>query len=172
MPVGGALIGVAGADIPVAHLETIITNFQFGSKAEAVKDERDTRRTREYGFLVSRGGTAIAHPSEALMLTGDPDEEVTNPKDVKQVTTAVEGSASVHMYGMNRRVFWATAPTYGWKAALSVPEAAILLPLHHLAFSMTLIGALAWRRKRSARHSDRLRSAGSSDGGLWSGSMP
>src|SRR5580704_12473845 len=129
----GGLIGVAGADIPLAHLETIITKFQFGSKEASAKADKDTRRTGEYGFLVSRGGTAIAHPSEALMLTGDADEEVTNPRDVKQVTSAPHGSATVHMYGMNRRVFWATAPTYGWKAALSVPEAAILLPLGHLA---------------------------------------
>jgi PAS domain S-box-containing protein len=141
----GGLIGVAGADIPLSHLETIITKFRFGSKPEVAKEVNpDTRRTGEYGFLVSRGGTAIAHPSEALMLTGDADEEVTNPRDVKQVTSAPHGSATVHMYGMNRRVFWATAPTYGWKAALSVPEAAILLPLGHLALSMTLIGFLAF----------------------------
>jgi PAS domain S-box-containing protein len=141
----GGLIGVAGADIPLAHLETIITKFQFGSKpAEAKQDNKDSRRTGEYGFLVSRGGTAIAHPSESLMLTGDPDEEVTNPKDVKQVTTGTEGSATVRMYGMNRRVFWATTPTYGWKAALSVPESAILLPLKHLELSMIIIGALAF----------------------------
>ena len=145
----GGLIGVAGADIPLSHLETIITKFRFGSEPEVAKDAAkqvrpDTRRAGEYGFLVSRGGTAIAHPSEALMLTGDADEEVTNPRDVKQVTSAPRGSATVHMYGMNRRVFWATAPTYGWKAALSVPEAAILLPLSHLALSMTLIGFLAF----------------------------
>jgi PAS domain S-box-containing protein len=141
----GGLIGVAGADIPLSHLETIITKFQFGAKPEVAKEvNKEIRGTGEYGFLVSRGGTAIAHPSEALMLTGDPDEEVTNPQDVKQVTAAAAGSATVHMYGMNRRVFWATAPTYGWKAALSVPESAILLPLRHLEFSMTLIGALAF----------------------------
>ena len=141
----GGLIGVAGADIPLAHLETIITKFHFGAQPEVEKQvDKDTRRNGEYGFLVSRGGTPIAHPSEALMLTGDPDEEVTNPKDVKEVTARPEGSATVRMYGMNRRVFWATAPTYGWKAALSVPEAAILQPLNHLALSMTLIGALSF----------------------------
>ncbi len=47
------------------------------------------------------------------MLTGDADEEVTNPKDVKQVTTAAEGARPPFTwYGMNRQVFWATAPTY------------------------------------------------------------
>src|ERR1700680_385049 len=60
----GGLIGVAGADIPLSHLETIITKFQFGSKPESPKEiNKDPRRNGEYGFLVSRGGTAIAHPS-------------------------------------------------------------------------------------------------------------
>lgn len=141
----GGLVGVAGADIPLAHLETIITNIRFRSQQQPSpgKQDKDTRHKGEYGFLVSRGGAPIAHPSEAMMLSGDADEEVTNPKDVKQVASAPQGSDSVRMYGMNRRVFWATAPTYGWKVALNVPEADILLPLHDLGMSMTLIGALA-----------------------------
>jgi PAS domain S-box-containing protein len=139
----GGLIGVAGADIPLAHLETIIKKFRFRAKQTVAKEDTDPRRS-EYGFLVSRGGTPIGHPSESMMLTGDPDEEVTNPRDVKQVVSVAEGAASVRMFGINRRVYWATAPTYGWKAALSVPEAAILLPLHSLAVSMTLIGGLAF----------------------------
>jgi PAS domain S-box-containing protein len=139
----GGLIGVAGADIPLAHLETIIKKFRFRATQAVAKGDKDPRRT-EYGFLVSRGGKPIGHPSESMMLTGDPDEEVTNPKDVGQVVSTPEGSASVHMFGIVRRVYWATAPTYGWKAALSVPEAAILLPLKSLSVSMTLIGALAF----------------------------
>src|SRR5580704_7082852 len=116
----GGLIGVAGADIPLAHLETIIKKFRFRAKQTVAKEDTDPRRS-EYGFLVSRGGTPIGHPSESMMLTGDPDEEVTNPRDVKQVVSVAEGAASVRMFGINRRVYWATAPTYGWKAALSVP---------------------------------------------------
>src|SRR5260370_13549889 len=44
---------------------------------------------------------------------------------------------------MDRGGFWADAANYGWEVAVNVPEGDILLPLHDLGVSMTLIGALA-----------------------------
>ena len=79
------------------------------------------------------------------MLAGaDADEDVTNPDDAKHVNAEPEGIAVAHMAGVTRRVYWATAPSTGWKVALSVPEASILLPLKILKIRSTLIGALAF----------------------------
>src|SRR5262249_15147819 len=116
----GALTGVAGADIPLEQMRTIVAHIQLRSEPTA----------GEYGFLLSRGGKLKFHPNEKLLLTGgDADEEVTNPEDGKFAASKPEGFAIVRMGGIARRVYWATASITGWKVALSVPEAYILLPL-------------------------------------------
>ena len=141
----GGLIGVAGADIPLERMRTIVAGARFRSDPPAVTAGPDSRRSGEYAFLVSRGGKLIAHPNETLLLTGgEADEDVTNPEDGKYVASKPEGLAIAHMGGIARRVYWATAPVTGWKVALSVPEAFVLLPLRVLSIRVALIGALAF----------------------------
>ena len=143
----GGLIGVAGADIPLERMRVIVAHVQLQSESAAKEKSqaKDQAKNEEYGFLVSRAGTLIAHPNELLIASGaDADEDVTNPDDAKHVNSSPEGIATAHMAGVTRRVYWATAPRTGWKVALSVPEASILLPLQVLAIRSELIGALAF----------------------------
>ncbi len=168
----GALVAVAGVDIPLERLRTFVANLRLrpgleGGEAGAPAQtgswgrfwrrlagwfgrsppeaaEGAPERMGEYGFLVSRQGKLIAHPNEILLLEGaGADEEITNPADGQQVKSRPEGFATVRMRGTARRVYWSTSHTLGWKIALNVPEERILAPVHALALDMASIGALA-----------------------------
>ncbi|MBK9167680.1 MAG: response regulator [Bryobacterales bacterium] len=138
----GGLLGVAGTDVPLDRLRTIVAGIRlrptYDEKASEAEDEGD------YGFLVSRAGRLIAHPNEDLLAQGvDATEEITNPEDGKYVAAEPEGFARVIMRGEPRRVYWATASKTGWKVALNVPEATILRPVRELAFNTVLVGGLS-----------------------------
>ena len=141
----GGLIGVAGADIPIERMRTIVANIRLRPPRPGLALGNIAQEGREYGFMVSRGGRPIAHPNESLLLAGtDAGEDVTNPEDLRDVIARPEGFATARMSGIARRVYWATAPMTGWKIALNVPEAAILFPVRVLAVRVTLIGVLAF----------------------------
>jgi PAS domain S-box-containing protein len=134
----GGLIGVAGADIPLERMRTIVADIRLRTAAAPQPGMR--REAGEYGFLVSRGGKLIAHPIEST--AGGAYQPI--PEDGQRVIAAPEGFASVQMSGVARRIYWASAPMTGWKIALNVPEALILFPVRVLAIRVTLIGALAF----------------------------
>lgn len=140
----GGLIGVAGADIPLERMRTIVADIRLPSAAKP-ESGNVRREDREYGFLVSRAGRLIAHPNESLATAaGSEDQSAAIPEDGRHVIAKPSGFATVHIGGVARRVYWATAPMTGWKIALNVPEAFILLPVRVLAIRVTLIGALAF----------------------------
>jgi len=137
----GGLIGVAGADIPEERMRTIVAEIRLRSVAAPQPGMQ--REAGEYGFLVTRGGKLIAHPIESTA-AGTANQPAIVPEDGKRVIAAAEGLASVQMFGVGRRVYWASAPMTGWKIALNIPEAVILLPVRLLAIRVTAIGALAF----------------------------
>ncbi|HTM51079.1 MAG TPA: ATP-binding protein, partial [Bryobacteraceae bacterium] len=134
----GGLLGVAGADIPVDRMRTIVVNIRL--RPTVADSSKPDRLDDEYGFLVSRGGKLIAHPIEAQAQSA----AAVIPEDGMIVARRPEGFDSLKMAGVGRRVYWATAPMTGWKVALNVPEAYILQPVKVLAVRVTLIGALAF----------------------------
>ncbi len=137
----GGLLGVAGADIPVDRMRTIVANANFRLRSSPADADKQDRRLGEYGFLVSRAGKLIAHPNESAPLSSTAADTAV---DGKFVVSKPEGFATLQVAGIGRRVYWATAPITAWKVALNVPEASILQPVRILAVRVTLIGALAF----------------------------
>ncbi|MGH8047621.1 MAG: sensor histidine kinase, partial [Chthoniobacterales bacterium] len=130
----GGYIGTAGADVALDRLVEIVKRLHL----------RTSEKSSEYTYLVSRSGKIITHPDASLMLRkGYEGEDISQLPDGKLVGAKPEGTASIHMDGEVRRLFWVQAPITGWKVVLSVPEREILSPVVALAWRSVIINSIA-----------------------------
>lgn len=133
-------IGVAGADLSVDYLRTVIEYVRFHQNPASAIDAR----LREYAFLVGRNGRIIAHPNSALVMKkGFAGALVTSIDGGKAIAAHDEGNTHVVEDGVPRRIYWSLAPETGWKVALSIPESEITAPANDLARRTAYVAALA-----------------------------
>lgn len=133
-------IGVAGADLSVEYLRTVVEYIRFHQNPATAIDAP----LREYAFLVGRDGRIIAHPNSALVMKkGFPGALVTSLDGGRAIAARDEGNTHVVENGVPRRIYWSLAPETGWKVALSIPESEITAPANDLARRTASVGALA-----------------------------
>ncbi len=134
----GGVIGVAGADVALDQLRTLVNQLHLRRQGGGRRGED------EYAYLVSRGGRLITHPDETLMLRkGAAGADLRSLPEGRLVAAAPAGTARVTTQGVRQRLYWASAPLTGFKVVLDVPEALILEPVTALATRSLAIGAAA-----------------------------
>ncbi len=123
------LIGIATTDLALAEINQIVQQLKVS--------DSPVLQSREYGFLTSRAGNLIVHPNTEWMLRPNAagDSEVQGRRLAElleeggdRIAAAAQGVANLQQQGIERRVYWATAPLTGWKVALNVPTPTIDLP--------------------------------------------
>jgi signal transduction histidine kinase/CheY-like chemotaxis protein len=133
-------IGVAGADLALDRMLTIVDNIQLRSHAET----RKKRDKSEYAFLVSSQGKILAHPNQKLMLRkGYAGEDVKSLPGGTLIAGSTEGFARLKMNGEARRLYWSQAPLTGWKIVMDVSEASIFGPMRELTARSALVDVAA-----------------------------
>jgi serine phosphatase RsbU (regulator of sigma subunit)/anti-sigma regulatory factor (Ser/Thr protein kinase) len=116
------LIGVAGADITLDQIRTIVRRIRLGGEAGSAAGE--------YAYLVSRAGRIVVHPSTGLMLRrGFAGEDLRTLPEGEDVGASPAGFARHRIGSEMRRVYWATAPITGAKVVLNVSEQKVLAPI-------------------------------------------
>lgn len=126
-------IGVAGADVTLAKILTIVSQVRLDDSPEGMT-------AGEYAFLVSRNGKVVAHPQPELMIRrGFAGANAHDLADGALITKQDSGFARLSMGGEMRRVYWAKAPLTGWKLVLNVPEKRVLAPVFSLTIRSILI---------------------------------
>jgi len=136
----GVFQGVAGADLPMDGLRTIVNYIRFRQDPASAIDPAQ----REYAFMVDRSGHLMAYPNEALtMHQGFAGALVTAIDGGKEIAGHDEGFAKVTERGVPRRVYWSLAPETGWKMVLSIPESEISGPANQLASRTALMAGLS-----------------------------
>ena len=128
----GEFAGVAGADLSLDLIRTIVSSVQFREDEQAVQGQPGTQN--DYSFLVARSGRLMAHPNEGLAMRKDfAGQQVGTLEGGRDIATRDSGFVRVVEKGVARRIYWAKAPLTGWKVALNVHEADITGPAAQLA---------------------------------------
>jgi len=116
------LIGVAGADITLDQVRTIVGRIHLSGEAGSAAGG--------YAYLVSRAGKIVVHPSTELMLRrGFAGEDLRTLPEGQDVGASPSGFSRRRIGGEMRRVYWATAPVTGAKVVLNVSEQKVLAPI-------------------------------------------
>jgi len=125
----GKFIGTAGLDLALERIREITKQLDFNS---------------ETVFLVSRNGRIVSHPNESLMLgekgSGARIDEL---PDGAVTLSDSNGIRILRINGEDRRIYWATSASSGWKLVLNVSNATILAPVRTLALQVSLLSAIA-----------------------------
>ncbi len=126
------LIGVAGADVTLDQIRTIIGRVRLGGETGS--------SVSEDAYLVSRAGRIVVHPESRLMLRrGFAGEEIRALPEGADVGSTPRGWSRRRINGELRRVYWASVPVAGGKLVLNVSEAKALAPV----FGLTVRAVLA-----------------------------
>jgi serine phosphatase RsbU (regulator of sigma subunit)/anti-sigma regulatory factor (Ser/Thr protein kinase) len=116
------LIGVAGADISLDEIRTIVSRLRLGGEADSAAGE--------YAYLVSRAGKIVVHPSAELMLRrGFAGADLRTLPEGEDVGASPSGFSRRRVGGEMRRIYWATAPVTGVKVVLNISEQKLLAPI-------------------------------------------
>ncbi len=125
----GKFIGTAGLDLALDRIREIVNQLDFNS---------------ETVFLVSRNGRIVSHPNESLMLgEKGPGARIDDLPDGAATLTNSAGMKILRINGEDRRIYWVTSATSGWKLVLNVSNATILAPVRTLALQVSLLSAAA-----------------------------
>ncbi|MCC6539199.1 MAG: response regulator [Bryobacterales bacterium] len=125
------LAGVVGADLSLDLIQAIIGQVRFRPGAAA--------SSGEYAFLVSREGKVISHPK----LQGTFAHRAADLVEGRAIAAKPEGWTVLNENGVNRHLFWSTAPLTGWKIALNLPESVIVAPARGLAVRTLIVATLS-----------------------------
>ncbi len=125
----GKFIGTAGLDLALDRIREIVNQLDFNS---------------ETVFLVSRNGRIVSHPNEALMLgEKGPGARIDDLPDGTATLSDSAGMKILRIHGEDRRIYWVTSATSGWKLVLNVSNTTILAPVRTLALQVSLLSATA-----------------------------
>ncbi len=137
---GGGLIGVAGSDMSLEQIRSIVNSIRLRQLNKMV----DVDYEPEELYLVSRLGKIIVHPDKSLMLRhGFVGQNISYLPEGAYVVQRPNGFARIRKKNQYWRVYWAQAPLTGWKVVLNVPEAVIFGPVTALTQRMLIVGLFA-----------------------------
>jgi signal transduction histidine kinase/DNA-binding response OmpR family regulator len=125
----GKYIGTAGLDLSLDRIREIVNQLEFNA---------------EIPSLVSRNGRIISHPNASLMLGANgPGAHVEELPDGKATVSSSAGMQILRIDGEDRRIYWVTSATSGWKLILNVSNSTILAPVRMLALQIGILSATA-----------------------------
>ncbi|MBE2181108.1 MAG: response regulator [Chthoniobacterales bacterium] len=130
----GAFQGIAGIDISLDDVRNIVRQVDLELAQEAGIED-------DFAYLVSAKGAIIAHPDTGLMIDKDhPGGRVEDLPGGAEIMAEESGYTSYGSGRGERMVYWATAPSAGWKVVLDVPRRAVLAPVRALAWRSAAVG--------------------------------
>jgi signal transduction histidine kinase len=125
--INGRFIGVAGADVSLNYVESLVRNIRM-----EIPNSADAESS-QVAYLVSKSGKIIVHPnSELRMRRGYEGKDLMELPGGREISSSPSGHVALSANGENRLVYWFTSPLTGWKLVLDVPELLVLEPVYEV----------------------------------------